>query len=323
MISAIKRSSGTHASSAQNSRRRAMPWILRGVLSALCYVNAFTGLMAQQPPASGTVQRTPVDAPGTVRILSLNSPHQRLPTRVHVVLPESAASKHEESSRHLFPVLCFLPVEAQDGNRWGSLIEELHQFRIADRHQVICVYPEFADLPWYANHPDNPQLQQEKYLLEDVIPLLESEFPVRRDQAGRFLIGFSKSGWGAWSLLLRHPDLFHQAVAFDAPLMMDAPGKYGSGPMFGTTENFRMYQVSELLRQHQAEVSRQPPRLILIGDGNFRLEHQQIAALAAELQIPLLNVSGQVREHSWQSGWVSPAVELLQLPPGLVTVDNP
>ena len=129
-------------------------------------------------------------------------------------------------------------MEAGEGTRWGDAFAEIKKHDLHNKHNAVCVFPTFADLPWYADHPENPQLQQEAYLLHDVLPLVEKHYPVREE---RLLVGFSKSGWGAWSLLLRHPDLFHRAAAFDAPMMMDAPGKYGSGPIFGTVENFRNY----------------------------------------------------------------------------------
>ena len=135
--------------------------------------------------------------------------------------------------------------------------------------------------------------------------------PVLRTREGRLLVGFSKSGWGAWSLLLRHPDVFDRAAAFDAPMMMDAPGKYGSGPIFGTTDNFRRYQISSLLEQRAAELRNEPSRLMLIGQGNFQSEHMQMKAHLETLQIPHTWIEGSVREHSWHSGWLPEAIELL------------
>jgi hypothetical protein len=63
-----------------------------------------------------------------------------------------------------------------------------------------------------------------------------------RTACGLLLLGFSKSGWGAlFSLLLRHPDVFGKAAAWDAPLVMDSPGRHGNGDIFGTPENFEKY----------------------------------------------------------------------------------
>jgi hypothetical protein len=100
------------------------------------------------------------------------------------------------------------------------------------------VAPTFSHLPWYADHPTDKEIRQETYLLRVVLPLVERTYPVQSQLEGRLLIGFSKSGFGAWTLLLRHPEVFGRAAAWDAPLMMDRLGKYGTDGVFGTPENF-------------------------------------------------------------------------------------
>ena len=120
---------------------------------------------------------------------------------------------------------------------------------------VIFVAPTFAQLPWYADHPTAPAVRQESHLLQVVIPFIEACYPVLPACAGRLLLGFSKSGWGAFSLILRHPHVFGRAVAWDAPLMEAAPKKYGMEPIFGTQANFEHYQITRLLRARAAVFS--------------------------------------------------------------------
>ncbi|MCA9063458.1 MAG: hypothetical protein KDA96_10375 [Planctomycetaceae bacterium] len=245
----------------------------------------------------------------------IDSRYQRTTTQIHVVLPSAAAPQQSSvdpaSPQRRFPVIYVLPVEAGNGTRWGNAVEQICLSNLPNRHQVICVVPEFADLPWYADHPTDPAMRQESYFLNDVIPQIESRYPTVAERKARYLIGFSKSGWGAWSLLLRHPERFQAAAAFDAPMMMDAPGKYGSGPIFGTAENFAHYQITELLTKRQSELKEDPVRLVLMGDGNFTSEHQQVLKIAEDLQIPVESVTGRRREHSWGSGWLPVAAELL------------
>src|SRR5207249_4274506 len=107
-------------------------------------------------------------------------------------------------------------------------------------------------------------VRQETYFLKVVVPFVEKTYPAKADASGRLLLGFSKSGWGAFSLLLRHPEQFGKAAAWDAPLMMDAPGKYGSGDVFATADNFVGYRVSKLLELN-AEKFQKESRLILLG----------------------------------------------------------
>lgn len=237
----------------------------------------------------------------------LHSPHQASATTVRVLLPDIVLNDNE----HRLRVIYVLPVEAGDGTHWGDALAEVQKHDLHNKHHVACVFPAFSDLPWYADHPENPQLQQEAYLLQDVLPLVEKNHPVRNDHEGRLLVGFSKSGWGAWSLLLRHPDVFRRAAAFDAPMMMDAPGKYGSGPIFGTVENFQKYQITSLLRQRASELENKPSRLMLIGQGNFQSEHTKIKLHLESLKISNTWTEGSVREHSWHSGWLSDAFHWL------------
>ncbi|MBC7965987.1 MAG: hypothetical protein H7Z17_08690, partial [Fuerstia sp.] len=215
---------------------------------------------------------TPLVVAAEPIVHQVNSTRQSSMTSVRVLLPDRLPEVGEPS----LPVVYVLPVEAGDGTRWGDSLAEVQKRDLHNKHHVVCVFPTFADLPWYADHPEKTQLQQEAYLLQDVLPLVEQNHPVLRTREGRLLVGFSKSGWGAWSLLLRHPDVFYRAAAFDAPLMMDAPGKYGSGPIFGTADNFRKYRISSLLEQRATDLRKVPSRLMLIGKGNFYPEHVQV-----------------------------------------------
>ena len=238
----------------------------------------------------------------------LRSRWQADATVVRVLTPDNMKPGHK------YRVLYVLPVESGRTTRWGDSIAEVLKHDLHNKHQLICVFPTFADLPWYANHPTNMQLKQETYLTLEVVPLIEEKYPVLADASGRLLVGFSKSGWGAWSLLLRDPKFFGRAAAFDAPMMMDAPGKYGSGPVFGTAENFGGYQISQLLKHRASGLKKSPTRLALFGRGNFQKEHVQVTHLLQTLQIPFHQDDSTLRDHSWHSGWLPAAVRWLAAP---------
>lgn len=263
------------------------------------------------PPApnAAVIAAAPVQRePDGVRLHRLTTPFQPGETEVLVLLPERVDPEQRQ------PVLFVLPVEAGRGERWGHGLEEIRRADLHNRHGLICVMPTFAQLPWYADHPNDPLIRQESYLLQAVLPLLRWEYPqARHDREGRLLVGFSKSGWGAWSLLLRHPDQFARAAAWDAPLMLESPGKYGSGPIFGTPENFAGYHLERLLREQPGRLGG-PARLIHLGYGNFRTEHERMEHLLTELQLPHVYVDGPQREHHWNSGWLPEAVERLTAP---------
>lgn len=257
--------------------------------------------------ASAVDQTTEAAQDNAPRIVvhELVSEFQREPVQVRVLLPSSQGSGKK------LPVIYVLPVEAGAGNQYGDGLLEAKQHDLANRFGAIFVAPTFSQLPWYADHPGEPGLRQESHLLESVLPFVEKQYPARPDPGGRLLLGFSKSGWGAWSLLLRHPDVFGRAAAWDAPLQMQEPGRFGSGPIFGSTENFRQYQVSRLLVERAALLGDQPARLILLGYGGFRDDHQTTHAQLDELKIPHVYRDGPARKHDWHGGWFREACELL------------
>ena len=230
----------------------------------------------------------------------VQSPWQAGTTQIRVLLPDSP----QPGIR--YPVAYVLPVEAGRETRWGDGLREVQQAGLHNRHQVICVQPTFSHLPWYADHPTDATIRQESYLLQAIVPWVEKHYPVKQSSDGRWLVGFSKSGWGAYSLLLRHGQIFGKAAAWDAPLMMTAPDKYGMGPIFGTQENFEKFQISVLLRR-QAPVLRPNDRLALLGYGNFREHHEQAHARLLELDVPHRYRDGPARVHHWNSGWLPEA----------------
>jgi hypothetical protein len=240
----------------------------------------------------------------------VESDMQAGPTEIQVLLPD----RLEKGKR--YAVLYVLPVEPNRDNRWGEGLLEVKKLDLHNKHGgLICVQPTFSHLPWYADHSSDPKIRQESYFVSVVVPFVDRTYPVRTDSAGRLLIGFSKSGNGAFSLLLRHPTVFGRAAAWDSPLNMDKPSNYGMGPIFGTQENFEKYRIPDLLDKRSTEL-RKVIRLALIGHSNFGKHHQAIHELMEKLKIPHEYRDEKKAKHHWNAGWVSDAVEWLVSPGG-------
>ncbi|MBM4047571.1 MAG: hypothetical protein FJ279_20895 [Planctomycetes bacterium] len=235
---------------------------------------------------------------------TLTSEYQQGQNDVQVLLPD----KLEKGRR--YPVLYVLPVYAS-GSPDASGMPEAKRLNLHNEFGLICVGPCFDRTLWYADHPTDPKIRQESYLLNVVLPFVEQNLPALQEPRGRLLVGFSKSGWGAFSLLLRHPDVFGRAASWDAPLTMQSPGRFETPMVFATQENFDRYKITSLLQQRAELLKRGPARLVLLGHGNFvdddlRLHEQMLA-----LGIPHHHDHGPKRAHAWTSGWLRPAVALL------------
>lgn len=274
-----------------------------GPSACICLLLAALIRPALAEESSAVVSAAAEDDRGFL-VHTAESPFQAGKTQIRVLLPEQlkADEKH--------PVVYVLPVEAAREQRYGDGLLEIKRHDLHNRHHAIFVAPTFSHLPWYADHPADPKIRQEKYFLEVVVPFVDKTYPVANEAKGRYLLGFSKSGWGAWSLLLRHPEMFDKAAAWDAPLTMERIGLYGNPAIFGTQENFDRHRIDALLRDRADELQGNP-RLVLTGYGNFREHHERARQLLLDLKIPHEYRDGPKRSHDWHSGWVADAVELL------------
>ena len=270
--------------------------ILSGILAVMS---------CSSPARAGEASISPAvrDEKG-VLVHTVQSEYQPGTTKIKVLLPRVL----DKITR--YRVLYVLPVEPLGEMKWGDGLWEIQKNDLQDKYGLICVQPTFAQTPWYADHPTNPRIRQESYFLNVVMPFIDRTYPTLAGKEGRLLLGFSKSGCGAFSLLLRHPDVFGKAAAWDAPLMMERPNKYGMAEIFGTQENFEQYQIAALLRKEAAKLS-EPVRLMQFGYGNFREHHQSAHRLMNELGITHEYRDGPKREHSWHSGWLPEAVKML------------
>jgi hypothetical protein len=285
---------------------------------------------ASEPPArfSGAGH----DADGFITY-TIASPRQSKPTKLRILLPDAAekstGADKPVSKNAPSRVLYVLPVEAGEGGRFGDGLAEVRKLGLHNRYRLICVEPTFSALPWYADHPTDPNCRQESYFIQDVLPFVERTFHIPDDPNCRLLVGFSKSGWGAWSLLLRHPDIFARAAAWDTPLVETSPAKYGMKDIFASQDNFEKYRITALLAAaaqadadpapgspapaaaHATQFLGRPARLALHGYGNFRAQHQAVHELMTNLQIPHDYRDGPTRKHTWSSGWLADVVEFV------------
>src|SRR5258708_1254156 len=92
------------------------------------------------------------DADG-VPIHEVTCPFEAGTTRIRVLLPDKL------DAGKTFPVVYVLPVEAGDDNRFGNGLLEVKKKDLANKYAAVFVAPTFSHLPWYADHPTNPEIR--------------------------------------------------------------------------------------------------------------------------------------------------------------------
>ena len=248
---------------------------------------------------------------GSFRVHQIPSPHQAGKTRVRVLLPDDLKVGER------YPVLYVLPVHADGDHKHGDGLVEIKKHGFHNKHQLICVAPSFTSKPWYADHDLNPRKQDESHMLKTVIPFIENRYPVQADASGRLLIGFSKSGWGAAALLLRNPDVFYRAAAWDTGIRVD------TGPIeeaeraqriareWGSVENFEANRLSNLIKTRGEQLGREARLFYFSTEGRRAIGGVEIHRLLVEKEIPHRYVMEPRRKHAWDTGWIPEAIAFL------------
>ena len=208
---------------------------------------------------------------------------------------------------------------------YGDGIAAMRDLDVANRCDLVVVEPDFnaveapglyetGPAPWYGDSPASAAIRQESYIVSAVVPAVDSLYPAARRE--RLLLGYSKSGWGAINLLLRHPDLFEAAAAWDAPLMMRSisPPHYADEDIvFGRDNDYftREYRLDTHLSAAGALKGRNriwlginpatpipPPGRRYAGDFPRQTEDFAAALDVAGIPYTLRRQSGP-RKHSW------------------------
>ena len=254
------------------------------------------------------------DAARGVHVFKVRSPFLRGENAVEVLLPKAFDAKRK------YRTLYVLPVEPGVGGRYGDGLAEVRKSGAHDRHDLICVAPAFDTMPWYGAHAADPLIRHEEYLKKTVVPLVEGRYPATGKPMDRLLLGFSKSGWGAVTLLLRDPEFFGRACSWDAPLMMDRSrfGQFETRQHFGTAEQFAQYLPAEWAAKNAASF-RKTARIAVLGHSSFgrvaspanTCHTEAFHKKLEELGIRHRYDNGLKHAHEWGSGWVPKAVEAL------------
>jgi S-formylglutathione hydrolase FrmB len=91
---------------------------------------------------------------------------------------------------------------------------------LADRYGMICVWPDggvFAwgeTVPgWYINSPRIKSAQMEEYIIKELLPYVESNYPCSGQKA---VGGISMGGFGAFYLATRYAGTFRAAASFSS-----------------------------------------------------------------------------------------------------------
>ncbi len=245
-----------------------------------------------------------------IKTYEAESPYQNGKQKIRVLLPDSYPKSRP------YRVLYLLPIS---GGLDGGL-EFFQRENIQNRHDLIVVEPAFEKMPWFGDHVTDLKTRQASYMREFVVPFIESRYDTVGNPEGRLLIGFSKGGWGAFSLILKNPDFYGYAASWDSPMLIDQMYNENVGmiQVFGTLEHFYRFRP-DLLAVEQKAFFQDKPRLVLAGEKIWgpslrpKMTTHTVAMhdILVQQNIPHVYDNTLTVEHRWDSGWIGPVTEAL------------
>jgi len=123
------------------------------------------------------------------------------------------------------------------------------------------------------------------------------------------LVGFSKSGLGAWNIARRIPELISHTVIFDVPVSRSELPPWGTDPFYRNDEEWQRDLPLKNIKKFKDAVSSRHI-LIMISGATF---HSEMEVLSSELKktgVKHVFVPHPEMKHSWNSGWIEEFISI-------------
>jgi S-formylglutathione hydrolase FrmB len=147
---------------------------------------------------------------GTVDTIEMKSAYLKKAIKFVVIQPSIQNNQSNQlNSQELYPVVYLL--NGYDGNyaQWTKTAPQLA--KTADDLKMIFVYPDGGKSSWYFDSPIDSSMQYESYIIKELVPYVDDNFPTKANPKSRAITGLSMGGHGALYLAIRHSDIFGAA----------------------------------------------------------------------------------------------------------------
>lgn len=208
-----------------------------------------------------------------------------------------------------YPLVIVLGVEATPG---GAFADEMQVILGDDLHNTVgAVFCRVTtkSVPWWARKSDGT-MDYEALIRDGVLPWMRDNYSIRAGRFGVSLLGYSKGGWGAMSLMLRNPTAFGFVALWDAPLTANRATLEENGADFGSDAEFEARSPGLILADNVAGLTDQT-RVIYSGVSYWTTEYPEFKALLDSEAVPYNELYAYNPVHDSDAGWMPSVVEAL------------
>lgn len=215
------------------------------------------------------------------------------------------------NSANKYPVIYVGEVEPTT-NVYADSLQTIRTLGLHDTHNVIFVRSYTKSIPWFGTKSDGTR-QVDIHYRDVVVGLMDERYSTIKNREGRMFLGFSKSGFGALSILLRNPTVFGYAAAWDVPWNL-VYGDFETIDAFGTSAQFNLYNPKTILTSYLSSVN-DKSRIVLAGSASFSADTISFDAYLTTNNVPHAYVynllGGGGADHNWNTGWLTNVVAAL------------
>ena len=247
-----------------------------------------------------------------VKIHTVETEYQNGKHEIRVLLPDNY------SKGRCYRVLYVLPVEKGFKKRYGYGLGVFKQMNAHNKYDIIIVQMGFEKEPWFGDHATDTKTRQASYLKEFIVPFIEKHYSTMGTAEGRLLFGFSKSGWGAFSLILNYPEFFGYAASWDAPMFFEK-FHYSMEKVYGTLDQLNVYRP-DILASKQKQYFQKKSRIVLAGEKDWGSSIAAPNGGSHTVGMHLLLKKEGIKHvydnnikapHRWDERWINPTLESL------------
>ena len=166
------------------------------------------GTIGVPPPSPPQFVYEGTDANGA-QVYDITNAVGSEPVAVRVLTPQHPSTDYQHSFLYALPV-----GPGVDQSGFGSGLDELANLDVEDQYNATIIEPIFPMDSWYADNPNDPTINYETFVADNLPQWVDSNFSTTGTEQN-LLVGFSKSGYGALDLELKHPSVFSAVAAFD------------------------------------------------------------------------------------------------------------
>jgi len=189
------------------------------------------------------------------------------------------------------PNLVFLPATEPGDPTYGTIPERIDAYPAASLRQVH--YPAMV---WYNETVRREAIAQIRSL----------------DPGPVILVGFSKSGLGAWNIARSIPDRISTTIIFDAPVARERT-PWETAAFYEDNGSWQKDLPIRTVEEFGAAVPR-THTLVLISGESFHQEMCLLARALSQTTAGYIFLPRPRLKHHWQSGWIEEGLNALLRP---------